>query len=137
MSAFLEHFKTQFVVFLHRILIGAPNKTRFKAAKNTTGILYNCPIRPMNLQTNMTSCGVIEPASKLYVHPFIFILYVYPSFLVSFLDNLEKKKFTMFTNDRIIIFSFSFPLFFFVGEGGLLLFFLYSFCQFSNLYAIF
>lgn len=46
-----------------RILIGAPEKTRFKAAKNTTGILYNCPIRPMNLQTNMTSCGVIEPAT--------------------------------------------------------------------------
>lgn len=29
----------------------------------------------------------------------------------------------MFTNDRIIIFSFSFPLFFFVGGGGVVAFF--------------
>lgn len=44
-----------------RILIGAPANTKFKAAENTTGTLYNCPIQPSNLQTNGTSCDVIKP----------------------------------------------------------------------------
>lgn len=44
-----------------RILIGAPANTMFKAAENTTGILYNCQIQLMNLQTKMTSCDVIKP----------------------------------------------------------------------------
>lgn len=47
-----------------RILIGAPANTKFKAAENTTGTLYNCPIQPSNLQTNGTSCDVIKPNSN-------------------------------------------------------------------------